>query len=59
MLDAQRTANDALMAFVTTRQARLNASVDLFKAIGGGWKDDFLADSHDNTGANPEKTSGQ
>ena len=50
VLDAQRTANDALMAFVSTRQARLNASVDLFKALGGGWKDDYLTDSHDNTG---------
>ena len=50
VLDAQRTANDALLAFVTTRQSRLNASVDLFKAIGGGWKDDFKAESEDNSG---------
>lgn len=45
VLDAQRTANDALIAFVTTRQARLGSAVDLFKALGGGWKDDFLKDS--------------
>ena len=59
VLDAQRTANDALMAFVSTRQARLNASVDLFKALGGGWKDDYLTDSHDNTGTRSERQAGQ
>ena len=59
VLDAQRTANDALMAFVSTRQARLNASVDLFKALGGGWKDDYLTDSHDNTGPRSEQQAGQ
>ena len=53
VLDAQRTANDALLAFISTRQARLNASVDLFKAIGGGWKDDFRAESLDNTKERP------
>ncbi|WP_265943980.1 efflux transporter outer membrane subunit [Dechloromonas sp. A34] len=40
LLDAQRTSNDALLAMIGTRQARLAASVDLFRAIGGGWKDD-------------------
>ena len=59
VLDAQRTANDALMAFISTRQARLNASVDLFKALGGGWKDDYLTDSHDNTGTRSERQAGQ
>lgn len=38
VLTAQRTANDATLAWVQNRQARLNASVDLFKALGGGWK---------------------
>lgn len=38
VLDAQRSNNDALLALIATRQARLAASVDLFKAIGGGWK---------------------
>jgi multidrug efflux system outer membrane protein len=38
VLDAQRVANDASLAFVQSRQARLKASVDLFKALGGGWK---------------------
>ena len=37
VLDAQRTANDAELAFVRNRQARLGFSVDLMKALGGGW----------------------
>ena len=37
VLDAQRTANDAELAFVRNRQARLAFSVDLLKALGGGW----------------------
>ena len=38
VLDAQRTANDAELAFVRNRQARLAFSVDLMKALGGGWQ---------------------
>jgi len=38
VLDAQRTANDAAITFVRNRQARLAFSVDLMKALGGGWK---------------------
>ncbi len=37
VLDAQRTANDAALALVRNRQSRLSASVDLMKALGGGW----------------------
>jgi multidrug efflux system outer membrane protein len=37
VLDAQRNANDAELAFVRNRQARLAFSVDLMKALGGGW----------------------
>ena len=37
VLDAQRTANDAELAVVRNRQTRLTASVDLMKALGGGW----------------------
>ena len=44
VLDAQRNANDAELAFVRNRQARLAFSVDLMKALGGGW----------NSGAQPE-----
>ena len=53
VLDAQRSANDALLAYVGTRQARLNSAVDLFKALGGGWKDSYKADSLKNSGAEP------
>lgn len=38
VLDSQRVYNDASLAFIQSRQARLTASVDLFKALGGGWK---------------------
>jgi multidrug efflux system outer membrane protein len=38
VLDAQRSANEAQLAAVATRQARLNAAVELFKALGGGWQ---------------------
>lgn len=38
VLDAQRTLNDAQLARISTRQARLVAAVDLFKALGGGWQ---------------------
>ncbi|MCC6609207.1 MAG: efflux transporter outer membrane subunit [Burkholderiales bacterium] len=37
VLDAQRTMNEAELAFVRNRQARLAFSVDLIKALGGGW----------------------
>jgi len=39
VLDAQRTLNDAELAYLRNRQTRLTASVDLMKALGGGWKD--------------------
>ncbi len=38
VLDAQRTANDAEIAFVRNRQARLAFTVDLMRALGGGWQ---------------------
>jgi multidrug efflux system outer membrane protein len=40
VLDAQRTANDAELAFVRNRQSRLAFSVDLMKALGGGWTEE-------------------
>jgi multidrug efflux system outer membrane protein len=40
VLDAQRTANESDLAFVRNRQSRLDASVDLMKALGGGWSVD-------------------
>jgi multidrug efflux system outer membrane protein len=40
VLIAQRTSNDARQAMIVSRQARLGAAVDLFKALGGGWRDE-------------------
>lgn len=37
VLDAQRTANSAEQALVQNRQLQLIYSVDLMKALGGGW----------------------
>ena len=39
VLDAQRSANTAELDVVRNRQTRLNAAVDLFKALSGGWTD--------------------
>jgi multidrug efflux system outer membrane protein len=37
LLDAQRTANNARLQRIENRRAQLAATVDLFKALGGGW----------------------
>jgi outer membrane protein, multidrug efflux system len=37
VLDAQRTLNESLLAFVRNRQAYLAFTVDLMNALGGGW----------------------
>jgi len=37
VLDAQRTLNDAQLAFIRNRQAYLSFTVDLMNALGGGW----------------------
>lgn len=39
LLDAQRSLFQAQDQLVLQRQARLNAAVDLYKALGGGWLD--------------------
>ncbi len=39
VLDAQRTLNISQLALIRNRQALLSASVDLMKALGGGWTD--------------------
>lgn len=38
VLDSQRIHNDAALAVIRSRQNRLVATVDLFKALGGGWE---------------------
>jgi multidrug efflux system outer membrane protein len=38
VLDAQRTLNTSQLALIRNRQALLSASVDLMKALGGGWE---------------------
>ncbi len=38
VLEAQRSVQDAELALVRVRQARLEASVALIKALGGGWE---------------------
>ncbi len=40
VLDAQRTLNISQLALIRNRQALLSASVDLMKALGGGWSDE-------------------
>lgn len=37
VLDSQRSANDAELALIRNRQLRLAYSVDLMRALGGGW----------------------
>ena len=39
VLDSQRTLNDATLSLLRNRQARLAATADLFRALGGGWRD--------------------
>ena len=40
LLDAQRSASAAQLDVVRNRQIQLSASVDLFRALGGGWRAD-------------------
>lgn len=38
LLDAQRTLNNARLQYLSSRRNHLGAAVDLFKALGGGWR---------------------
>ena len=38
VLEAQRVANEASLAYARNRGSRLQASVDLFRSLGGGWQ---------------------
>jgi outer membrane protein, multidrug efflux system len=40
VLDAQRTLNVSELALIRNQQALLSATVDLMKALGGGWQDE-------------------
>jgi multidrug efflux system outer membrane protein len=40
VLDAQRSLNISQIALIRNREALLSASVDLMKALGGGWTDE-------------------
>lgn len=42
LLDSERTHNESEINLIAIRQARLNATVNLFKALGGGWQPDFV-----------------
>jgi len=43
VLDAQRTANTSELAALRNRQSLLSATVDLMKALGGGWSTEQLS----------------
>ena len=43
VLDAQRSANDAEQAVLRNRQSLLSATVDVMKALGGGWSDEQVS----------------
>ena len=42
ILDAQRTLNVAQLALIRNRQSLLSSSVDLMKALGGGWTTEIV-----------------
>jgi len=56
VLDSQRVHNDITLAYIDSRQARLAATVDLFKALGGGWRAEQpeQASNQTNPAAQPE-----
>jgi outer membrane protein, multidrug efflux system len=53
VLEAQRSHIEAAQSFVQSRQNTLNATVDVFKALGGGWQGSITQDaSSDNVVTN-------
>lgn len=52
VLEAQRSHIEASQSFVQSRQNTLNATVDLFKALGGGWQGSISNDAADKQAAN-------
>ena len=45
VLDAQRVHNDASLALVQAKQATFLATVELFKVLGGDWREDLKSES--------------
>ena len=56
MLDAQRVYNDAALANVQARQATSLASVELFKVLGGDWRENAVLETAPTSNAAPLKT---
>jgi multidrug efflux system outer membrane protein len=54
VLDSQRTVNSAQLQQQTTRRNHLAAAVDLFRALGGGWRQETA-----DIPAEPEASGGQ
>ena len=46
VLDAQRVYNESALSYAQSRQARLLATVGLYKALGGGWQAQSLTQSN-------------
>jgi multidrug efflux system outer membrane protein len=46
VLDAQRTVSAAELSAIQNRQARLTASVDVMKSLGGGWQAADALEAH-------------
>jgi len=42
VIDTQRTLSDAQTQLGLIKLQRLQATVSLYKALGGGWQDDIL-----------------
>ena len=56
VLDAQRVHNDAALANVQARQATSLASVELFKVLGGDWRENAALETAPTSNATPSKT---
>ena len=55
VLDAQRVYNDAALANVQARQATSLSSVELFKVLGGDWRENGQAETAPTSNATPLK----
>ncbi|MDR2365193.1 MAG: TolC family protein, partial [Zoogloeaceae bacterium] len=51
VLDSQRALNDAHLQYLAARRNRLLSAVDLFKALGGGWREAEEEDERENPSA--------